>query len=271
LYWLVAFIPRLIVAAVFLLFFWLIYRGLRRVAIASMKSAHVDESIRDLLIRLIKWSVMGFGVVIAANQIGIQITALLTGVSIVGLAVSFAAQETIANLIAGIVIFWDKPFRVGDWVEIDSVYGQVERITFRSTRLLTGAGEIVVFPNTAMLATKLSNHTTHPHVRVRVDITIGYAESIDAAREVLLATLAGDERIVADPAPSVGVVECASRGVALALNFWVADKSLEKAMRGEYLEKAKKALDVSHIAIPYPHVQIVLPETQASLALSEAA
>ena len=272
LYWLVAFIPRLIVAAAFLLFFWLVYRGLRRLAVASMKSAHVDESIRDLITRLIKWTVMGFAAVIAANQVGIQITALLTGVSIVGLAVSFAAQETIANFIAGIVIFWDKPFRVGDYVEIDAVYGQVERVTFRSTRLLTGAGEIVVFPNTAMLATRLSNHTAHPHVRVRVDITIGYDASIDAAREVLLSTLAGDERVAADPAPSVGVAECSARGVVLALNLWVGDKSIEKLVKGEYLEKAKKALDGAGIAIPYPHLHVVLPDPQPGpVAISEAA
>jgi small-conductance mechanosensitive channel len=123
-----------------------------------------------------------------------------------------------------------------------------------------------------MLSTRLSNHTTHPHVRVRVDITIGYDQSIDAAREALLATLAGDERIVGDPAASVGVVECGPRGVALALNFWVADKSIEKLMRGEYLEKAKKALDAAGIAIPYPHVQVILPLPQVEpMSISEAA
>src|SRR5438094_315832 len=84
--------------------------------------AAVDESIRDMLGHLIKWSIMGFGLVVACNQIGIQIAALLTAAGVIGLAVGFAAQETLANFIAGIVIFWDKPFRVGDWLEIEETY-----------------------------------------------------------------------------------------------------------------------------------------------------
>src|SRR4029079_2651088 len=169
---LVGFIPRLFVAALFILFFWVIYRAVRRILIGSMKRAHVDPSIRDMLGHLIKWTIMGFGLVIAFNQIGIQIAALLTGVSIIGLAIGFAAQETLANFIAGVVIFWDKPFRVGDWIEIDGVFGQVQRVTFRSTRILDLDGDAVILPNTFMLSNKLENHSTHPLTRVSVSIGI---------------------------------------------------------------------------------------------------
>src|SRR5207248_10041526 len=126
--------PRVIVALLFIVFFWLIYRAVRRVVLGSMGKAAVDPSIRDMLAHLIKWSIMGFGIVIACNQIGIQIAALLTGVGIIGLAVGFAAQETLANFIAGIVIFWDKPFKIDDWVEVDGTFGRIQRVTFRSTR-----------------------------------------------------------------------------------------------------------------------------------------
>src|SRR5205085_352755 len=159
-----------------------------------MKKANVDSSIRDMLGHLLKWSIMGFGIVIACNQIGIQIAALLTGVSIIGLAIGFAAQETLANFIAGVVIFWDKPFRVGDWIEVEGVFGQVQRVTFRSTRLLDLNGIAVVFPNTAMLSHRVSNHTTHPLTRVNVPIGIAYKESITDARKVLLGLTGGDSR-----------------------------------------------------------------------------
>src|SRR5207237_7371420 len=123
-------------------------RAIRRFALGSMTRAKVDESIRDMLIALIRWTVMGFGIVIACNQLGIPIVAMLTGVSIIGLAVGFAAQETLANFIAGIVIFLDKPFRVGDWIEIENTFGQVRRVSFRSTRILNLDGEVIVLPNT---------------------------------------------------------------------------------------------------------------------------
>ncbi|MBC8105954.1 MAG: hypothetical protein H7Z14_05145, partial [Anaerolineae bacterium] len=78
------FIPRFVGTIVFLFVFWLIYRGIRKVIVRSMKKEEVDQSIRDLLATLIKWVVMGFGIVIACNQLGIPIVAMLTGVSIIG-------------------------------------------------------------------------------------------------------------------------------------------------------------------------------------------
>jgi small conductance mechanosensitive channel len=256
-------IPRLLLAVFFLVLFWVFYRAIRRVVLGSMKRAHVDPSIQDMMGYLIKWTVMGFGIVIACNQIGIQIAALLTGFSIVGLAIGFAAQETLANFIAGVVIFWDKPFRVGDWIEIDHTFGQVQRITFRSTRLLDLDGEAVVFPNTFMLANKLSNHTTHPATRISVPIGIAYSQSIEHARRVLLGTITGDERILQDPAASVFVAACADSSVNLVLSFWIADESLAIKIRYEYQEKVKRALDEAGISIPFPHMQLMIEETPA--------
>jgi small conductance mechanosensitive channel len=265
---LLGFIPRVIVAGLFLAFFWLIYRGVRKLVLGSLGSAGVDPSIRDMLGLLLKWAIMGFGVVIACNQIGIQIAALLTGVSIIGLAVGFAAQETLANFIAGIVIFWDKPFKVNDWVDVEGTFGQVQRVTFRATRILTTAGEVVIFPNTHMLSKKVANHTTYPVLRVRVDIGVAYKESIDAARRVLLELVKGDERICAEPQASVGVVECAASSVNLGLFFWIKDPSIQRIIRGEYLEKAKNALDAAGISMPFPHVQVFLEQTPALEMLS---
>jgi small conductance mechanosensitive channel len=265
---LIACIPRVLIATLFLLIFWVIYRGIRRVLLGSMKKAAVDESIRDLLGSLIKWSVMGFGLIIACNQIGIQITALLAGVSVLGLAIGFAAQETLSNFIAGIVIFWDKPFKLGDWVTVDGMFSQVQRVTFRSTRMLTLDGEVLVMPNTQMLANKLINHTTHPLQRVNIPIGIAYKESIDNARACLLGLVSGDSRICDDPRPEVIVTACADSSVNLMLRFWIRDESQERKMIYQYIEKAKKALDSAGIEIPFPHLQLFLEETSVTRSLT---
>jgi small conductance mechanosensitive channel len=264
----VTFIPRVLGTLVFLFVFYLIYRGIRRLAMGSMKKGDVDHSIRDLLGSLIKWTVMGFGVVIACNQLGIPIVAMLTGVSIIGLAVGFAAQETLANFIAGIVIFIDKPFRVGDWIEITGTFGQVKRVSFRSTRLLTLDGEINVFPNTQMLSNRLANHSSHPINRVNIAIGIAYKESIDKARQTLLAITKGDDRLANSPPPEVIVSECADSAVNLLLRFWITDEELQHRIRYEYLEKAKNALDEAGIEIPFPHVQLFVENTPAMTAIA---
>ena len=263
-----SFIPKLVVAIVLFGIFWLIYRMIRRLVIGSMSRAHVDPSIRDMLGALIKWSIMGFGLVIACNQVGIEIAALLTGVSIIGLAIGFAAQETLANFIAGVVIFWDKPFKVGDWIIIDGIFGQVLRVSFRSTRILNLNGETLVMPNTYMLANRVANHSTHPMIRVEIPIGIAYKESIDKARAVLLATMDGDERICKEPAPSVVVTQCADSSVNLLLRLWTRDEAVEKNVFFEYLEKSKKALDAAHIEIPFPHMQLMLENTPAIATLA---
>jgi small conductance mechanosensitive channel len=272
LFGIIGFIPKLFAAVFLFAIFWVIYRFVRRVVVGGMARAGVDASIRDMLSSLLKWSILGFGLVIAGNQIGIQIAALLTGVSIIGLAVGFAAQETLSNFIAGIVIFWDKPFKVGDWIEIDGVYAQVQRVTFRSTRLAAGNGDVVVMPNTTMLSSKLRNRTTNPMTQVKIDIGIAYSASIAHAREVLLGTINGDWRICIDPAPGVSVTACADSSVNLALSFWTREEGLEGALRAEYLEKAKNALDAAGISIPFPHVQLVVdPPAAAEGLLRQAA
>jgi small conductance mechanosensitive channel len=267
-YAVITFIPRLIVALLFLFFFWMVYRAVRRLALGSMNKAHVDESIRDMLAALIKWSIMGFGLVVACNQIGVQIAALLTAAGVIGLAVGFAAQETLANFIAGIVIFWDKPFRPGDWVEIEETYGQVKRITFRSVRILDFNGQMIIYPNSYVLSHRVSNHSTHPLTRVCVPIGVAYKESIDAARAAMLATIQGDERVAKDPAPFVSVAECGDSSVNLVLRFWILDESREKLIVWEYIEKCKKALDAAGISIPFPHMQLFVEDTPAIHALS---
>ena len=266
----IEFVPRLFVALIFLGFFWLIYRAVRRLILGSLGKANVDPSIRDMLGHLIKWTIMGFGLVIAFNQIGIQITALLTGVSIVGLAMGLAAQETLANFIAGIVIFWDKPFRIGDSIEIEGSSGTVQRVTFRSTRMLDGDGQIIVLPNTFVLAHKLSNGTANSRRRVTVEVGIAYRESINAARATMLSLTENDPRICQDPAPTVVVGDCAESCVKLLMRFWIRDKGMAGAIHSEYLERVKNAFDRAGIEIPYPHLQLVMDSQRSAGELRAA-
>jgi small conductance mechanosensitive channel len=256
----VAFLPRIIVAGIFFLIFYGLYCGMRRLMLGSLRKANIDPSVRDMLTTVLKWCVLGFGAITACNQVGIQITGLLAGTAIIGLAIGFAAQETLANFIAGVVICWDRPFKVGDWIDVDSRYGQVLRITFRSTRVLNGDGEVVVVPNTMMLASKVTNHSTNPICRVKVVARIAYTASIDDARERLLTLAEHDSRICAEPAPTVWVSACEDDGVHLTLGFWVEDESIQKGLQAEYLEKAKKSLDAAGMPMPIRHMHLVMDQ-----------
>ncbi len=255
------FIPRLFVATFLFAMFWVLYRFVRKLIVGGMQKAGIDPSIRDMLSSLLKWGILGFGLVIAGNQIGIQIAALLTGVSIIGLSVGFAAQTTLANFIAGIVIFWDKPFKIGDWVEIEGQFAQVRRVTFRSTRMRNKSGEMVVLANTIMLSTKLLNHTTEPLNRVTVPVKFPWSESVESCRETLLSLIRNDQRVCSKPRPNVEVESLGDNCVNMLLHFWVSDESIVYDIRSAYLEKAKNALDAMRIrstATPEANVTVTL-------------
>ena len=254
---------RLIVAAlvilVFVGFYWILARALKPI----FERTRLQEDAAQLLTVIVRYVVLGFGVVLALGQLGFNITGLLAGLGVAGLALGFAAKDTLANFIAGMTILWDRPFRVGDRVEIDGEFGQVKRITLRSTRIHTNRNIVVIIPNQNVVNNKIINHTMQASTRVDVPFGIAYKEDIDEARRTVLALTEGDERLRARPGPDVVVTEMAESSVNLALRFWLSNPHIEVPVEFEYVERIKKALDGAGIEIPFPHRSLVverLPE-----------
>ena len=98
----------------------------------------------------VKYTVLTVGVVSALGQVGINTGSLLASLGIAGLTIGFAARDALSNIISGIFIFWDRPFVIGDLIEVNSQYGRVDRITLRSTRVVTVDGRMLAIPNAAM-------------------------------------------------------------------------------------------------------------------------
>jgi small conductance mechanosensitive channel len=257
-------IPRLVVAAAMLIAVFLAYRLARRVLFSAMRNRQLDPGLRELLGRALKWCVIGFGLTLAAHQAGLEITALLAGASVVGTAVGFAAEETIANFIAAVTIACDKPFRIGHRIGIGDTVGVVERITFRSTRVLLGSGEVVVHPNRYMTSCKLINYALHERVRVAVPFRIDRDQSIDRTRAVLLSMTIGDPRVCAAPAPHVAVTGIANGLIELSLECWVDDDANQGVLMQEYIERGKKAFEEWGIRIPLQRKQILLDSDQVA-------
>lgn len=243
---------RLLVAVLVIVAFagiyWVVSRALKPV----FERSGVQEDAAQLLTVILRYVIIGFGVMLALGHIGFNITGLLAGLGVAGLALGFAAKDTLANFIAGMTILWDRPFRVGDRVEIDEEFGQVKRITLRSTRIHTNRNLVVIIPNQTVLNNKIVNHTMQAATRVDVVFGIAYKEDIDEVRRLVLALTEGDDRIRARPAPDVVVTELAESSVNLALRFWIRNPHTEIPLDLEYMERVKKALDGAGIEIPFP-------------------
>ena len=257
----VDFTPKVIAALLVLLIFWLLVKVTRPTLRAVLRRARFAEALVKLLVdNVYKFTVLTIGLVMAASQLGIDVGAALAGIGVAGLAVGFAAQDSLANTIAGFLIFWDKPFQVGQFISTEDRYGKVTNITMRTTRIRTPDNVYVVIPNRELIENVLVNHSMYGETRVNVPIGIAYKENIARAREALLAAAKGTEGVSEDHAPDVVVQECGGSSVNLMVRVWVADAADERPVFFRTLENCKVALDEAGIEIPFPHLQLFVED-----------
>ena len=256
-----AFLPRLVLALFVLFAFWVAFRVTRKGLRVALGRSGVHEYLVRLLVDdIYRVILLVFAVVMAADQLGFNVGAALTGLGIAGVALGFAAQDSIANVIAGFLIFIDKPFGVDDWVSVSDRYGQVTEITLRSTRIRTPMNTFVVIPNKQIIDQVLVNHTKHGRTRVDVPVGIAYKEYIPQARSALIEAVGGLEGVSKEPAPDVVVEALGASSVDMKIRVWVEDASHERPAFYSVMEASKLALDAAGIQIPYHHMQLFVED-----------
>ena len=255
-------LPNLATALLIYAAFWAFVRITRPALRRTLRRAEFEEALVRLLVdNVYRYALLLIALVMAASQLGINVGAMLAGLGVAGIAVGFAAQDSIANTIAGFLIFWDKPFQVGDFITTRNHYGSVTNITMRTTRIRTLDNTYVVIPNRAIIEEVLVNHSMFGETRVRVPVGIAYKESIPRAREVMLAAARTVEGVHPEPEPRVVVTELGSSSVNLAVLVWT-DPEQERFVFVRVLEACKLALDEAGIQIPFPHLQLFVDDVQ---------
>lgn len=253
----VTFLPRLGAAAIVFVTFWILFRFTRTPLRKILEKSGLQSVLVSLLIdKIYRIVLILFGLVMAASQVGINIGAALAGLGVAGIAIGFAAQDLLSNIIAGFVIFMDKPFNVGDLIHVVDHYGAVTDITLRSTRIRTRQNTYVIIPNKQMIDAVVINHSKHGETRVDVPVGIAYKESIPEARRVLLEAVSGVEDVIEHPAPTVVVQELGGSSVNLLVRVWIENAERERPVFYATMEASKLALDAANIQIPYPHLQL---------------
>lgn len=259
----VDFIPKLGVAIMILIAFWALYRVTRPPLTAVLRRAGFAQALIHLLVdNVYKVVIIGLGLVMSASQLGINVGAALAGIGVVGIAVGFAAQESIANMISGFLIFWDRPFEVGHFIETQDKYGEVRNITMRTTRIRTQENTYVVIPNKQIIGDMLVNHSMYGKTRINVPVGIAYKEQIAEAREVLLKAVRKLDGVLTDPTPTVVTTGLGDSSVNLEVRVWISDASQERPTFFRVMETIKVSLDAAGIEIPFPHLQLFVENVE---------
>ena len=194
---------------------------------------------------------VAFGAAGYGNFLG----ALATIAAAATLAIGFAMQDVIKNFVAGIFIFTDKPFRIGDWIEWDGNSGVVEDISLRVSRVRTFDNELLTVPNSQLTDGVIKNPVAKDKLRLKFLFGIGYDDDIDKATEIIIEEAEKRDDILDDPAPSVRLTELGDSSVGLQSRIWISNPSRSDFVktRAEYVTAVKQRFDAEDINIPYPN------------------
>jgi small-conductance mechanosensitive channel len=191
-------------------------------------------------------------VVIALRQLGFQLTALLGAAGIVGIAIGFASQTSVSNVISGLFLISEKPFAVGDVIKAGEHTGIVMSIDLLSVKIRTFDNQYIRIPNEKILSTDLTNVTFFPIRRMDFNLSISYKNDLARTREVLLEIADANPYCLREPPPVVIFTDFGESGQELLFGVWFA-KAEYIELRNSIMPEIKRRFDAEGIEIPFPH------------------
>ena len=218
-----------------------------------LEKKDLEPPVRTLIVRVARLMVMGLTLMLVLEKVGVAIAPIIAGLGVAGVGVGLALQGVLGNLMAGLLIIFTKPFRVGEYIEIHGVHGQVHAIELFSVILIHGDRSRIVIPNRKVIGEILHNYGS---IR-QLDLSVGVAYSTDLTKALnaVNAVLARIPAVLKDPAPVVGVASFGDSAVNIAIQPWtkVADFGATAAgVNQAVLEEFRK----QGIEIPLPQREI---------------
>ena len=218
----------------------------------------LDDTALPLLNKVARFLVIAAAVVLALSELDIDIMPFIAGASVAGVAIGFAAKDTLSNLIAGVLLILDRPFEVGDRIEIwnapaeQASWGDVVEIGLRATKIRTTDNLIVVIPNNEIMRRDIVNYTASgTHIRLRIPIDIAYDADTDKAKKVALSVARATNGVKQTPEPNLIIRRFGASGINLQLRIWIQDARQRRAIGDEITDKIKTEFDRHGIEIPY--------------------
>jgi small conductance mechanosensitive channel len=244
---------KLLGAAIIVAAGMLIARWLGNLLMKGLNKRDLEPPVRMLLVRIVKLLVIAFTLVIAVQKLGVEVMPLVAGIGVAGVGVGLAMQGVLSNVVAGLTIIFTKPFRVGEYVEIAGVHGQVSTIELFSTTLLHADRSRVVIPNR-----KIVGEILHNYAKIRqldLEVGVSYDSDINTVLATVRELLARNPKVLKDPAPGLGVTLLAESSVKIAVRPWVSVDDYGPA-QAEIYQAIVEHFRARQIAIPFPQQEV---------------
>lgn len=245
--------PKLLGAAIILFVGLVVAIQVGRILQRWLGKKDLEPPVRILIVRVARLMVMGLTLMLVLEKVGVAIAPIIAGLGVAGVGVGLALQGVLGNLMAGLLIIFTKPFRVGEYIEIHGVQGQVHAIELFSVILVHADKSRVVIPNRKVIGEILHNYGS---IR-QLDLSVGVAYSTDLTKALnaVNAVLARIPTVLKDPVPVVGVASFGDSAVNIAIKPWtkVADYGPTAAAVNQALAEELRR---QGIEIPFPQREI---------------
>ncbi|UCD89770.1 MAG: mechanosensitive ion channel family protein [Desulfobacterales bacterium] len=224
-----------------------------------------DDIVFDLLRKFLGATIYAIAVILALDVLGINVMPFIAGAGVAGIAIGFAAKDTLSNLIAGVLLIIDRPFEIGDRIEVwsapvgSATWGDVIDIGLRATKIKTTDNIIIIIPNNEIMKRDIVNYTIiSTKIRVRINIGIAYDADINKAKELIVEVAKSADWISKEPPPVVVVKNFGESSVDLQLRVWIKDARKRIHTISYITDNVKEVFDKNGIEIPYPKRDIMI-------------
>ncbi|GIX42092.1 MAG: hypothetical protein KatS3mg129_1825 [Leptospiraceae bacterium] len=252
------YLPNIIASIIIILIFYLLWKLSLKLLSLLFKRIEFDLTIQNFIFILLKSFIFTIALITVLSQLGINTTSIITSLGVVGLTIGFAAKDVLSNIISGIFIFWDRPFVIGDLVEINGYYGKIENITMRTTRLVTVDGKMISIPNNQIINSMVASYTNFPHLRVDINFTVATNENLKKIREILFKLVDDENIFLKNPPPELVLQSINDYNIELIFRVWIKNEKEHIKIRYMLREQILETLLEHKINMPYETIQILL-------------
>ncbi len=224
---------------------------------AMKRSARIDDTLSGFLSSLIYYGLVALVVITTLGVFGVPTTSFAAVIGAAGLAIGLALQGTLGNVASGAMILGLRPFNVGDFVETAGESGRVKSITLFTTELATIDNKLVIIPNGKVWDEPITNYTAHGERRVDLVFGIAYSADIDKAFDAIRSIIAKDDRIRADPEPTIAVDSLGDSSVNILCRVWVATDNFFP-VKWALTKAVKERFDEAGVGIPFPTRTVIM-------------
>ncbi len=211
-----------------------------------------DRTLGSFVSGLVRYLVIAVGLIAVLQQLGVQATSVIAVLGAASLAVGLALQGTLSNVAAGVMLLLQRPYRVGDKVELNGRQGEVQGIDLFNTRLLDYDGLTLFLPNGKVFGDMIVNITRAGRRRIELTFNVDYEDDLDVALATLLELANADRRILSEPKAWARVTGLLDSSVSVTLRCWAAPEDWVDT-RFDLVKAGKEALEARGLSFPYPH------------------